>query len=166
MLSIGPQPAYAPVSAMLTTQDDCNIEYMSRLTYMTSGVVTNTDTAGAILFETPLTCCPNLLSASVGDNIYAPLFETVCSHFSRVNCDLRYRFQFASPSMSQLKIAAFTSFQTYTTPSTLVNAASQYGQIFTVSADSNTFEVVVPYRSRTKQMFVPKGPVSAENLPN
>lgn len=102
-----------------------------------------------------LTPCPATYSHK--DTLFDKfsLMEYCSLPFSYWRGDLKFKFEFVVSAMHVARLAFVTHYGATADTATLYDAYGQYVHTFDVTADTCSFEVVVPYRAPTKWLRVP-----------
>jgi len=177
MLSHGSNVTYAQVLALVggglpsatpevmsTSTDEMALRHLTQLNYLRTEEIYLGGEANTVVASGPLTPCPNLLTAEIGDELSVPIIEFTSNKFAYWQGGLHYRFHFAKPQPSRLRVAFVLVYGKSTVPATLVARTAQYVHYFDLSSDQLTFDVVAPYRAITPRLCIPSGPVIADKF--
>jgi len=158
-----------------TISDEMDVNYLYRkYSYFGSFTIHTTDSIGAVLMSIPLSPFPTLLNASPGvglvnvgsiiqNIVNFPLISYLGLPYRYWTGGIRYKFMVSASSMHTCKIFVAFNYGNYTAPSTLVDAASQYGTVIEISQGSQEFEFTVPYNAVTPYLDVSAGCYTSTN---
>jgi hypothetical protein len=170
--SIGPEfiekMAVVPSSMSLvspesfaTVVDEMDTSYLYRkYSYMGSFTFNSTAGPSALLYQIPLSPTPTLHKAFAGEIIqshaWLPLLSYLGLPYRFWTGGLKYKFLVSSSSLQTCKL--FVAFNYGPNlPTSVIDAATQYGTVIEINQGSNEFEFSVPYISTTPYKYVSTG---------
>lgn len=142
-----------------TSVDEMSLEYLFGKETITDTVSYSSVTApGAILYSTPITPCRKIRDAFVLDSGFVPdLLEYASLPFEFWRGDLIMVVEILASSINTGRVAVCTHFGMDTVPTDLPTSLGQYAHVFDLTAETNRFEVVLPFNSRFEWMRICHG---------
>lgn len=152
-----------------TVSDEMDVGYLYRkFSYLGRFEVHKGDAIGKIVWQSPLSPMPTLTQNSAGtrlvnvgtyiqSTVSFPLLSYLGLPYRYWTGGLRYKFMVSATSMHSCKLFVSFNYNVWGLPTTLLDAASQYGIAFELNQGSNEFEFTVEYVSPTPYKNVSTG---------
>lgn len=158
-----------------TVTDEMDVDYLYRkYSYVGSFDVTNTDPSGAVVWSVPLSPFPTFVNHPTGRSIIpigsiiqksvaVPLLSYLGLPYRYWTGGLKYKFIVSASSLHTCRLYVAFNYGSYSAPSTLLDASSQYGVAIEISQGSNEFEFAVPYVATQPYLEVTRGEMDPSN---
>jgi len=158
-----------------TITDEMDVDYLyGKFSYVGRFVVDAADAVGSIVWAAPLSPFPTFKTASgvpvvqagsiVQNTVWFPLLSYLGIPYKYWTGGLCYKFLVSSSSMHTCKLFVSFNYGVYnTTPTTLLDAASQYGIALEINQGSNEFVFSIPYVALTPYLEVCLGTPNEDN---
>ena len=153
------------VNELASSVDEMDLKYLvTKFTYDRQFKMGTVEPPGTIVASGVMTPCPLMLESASNTDIQPSLMEYCTLPFSLWRGSLKLRFEFITSKVHVMRVAFLTHYGSASVSAEIVEAFSQYAQIFDISAEQNTFDVEVPWRSPTPWLRVPHGEQTYESV--
>jgi RNA polymerase-binding transcription factor DksA len=141
-----------------TDVDEMSFEHLrSTRSFLETVTWSNSDPDGTMLYSNEMTPCPGVIRARA-NSVYQPtLLEYVTLPFSLWKGSLKIMIQIVGSKVHTGRIAICTHYARTAKSVPFEQAMSQYAHIFDFSAETNTHEVTLDWRSAYEMLRVPNG---------
>jgi len=145
-----------------TKLDEMDLSYlMGKESLSDTFTMSRVTAPGTILAKYQITPCRKVAQALPGSTFQPDLFEFTVMPFEMWRGDIIMVVEMLGSSVNTARIAVCTHFGATEEPLALTEAMGQYAHVFDTTAETNRFEVVLPYTSRFEWMRVLHGTVPA-----
>jgi hypothetical protein len=136
-----------------SSDDEMNLKVIrEKFTFLTTFVMRDTDAPGTILYNDHITPTPNTMRADLGSTFACTALEYTTLPFTFWRGDLRFRLTCVMTKIHNLRICFNLHLGRESDTIPFTQSMSQYTTVMDFTADQNTFDIVVPWKSN-KQML-------------
>jgi hypothetical protein len=139
-----------------TVTDEMDTEYLYRkYSYAGRFDVLNTQNAGSVVYSIPMSPFPTLgnnagsslvsVNSIMQQTVYFPLLSYLGLPYRFWTGGLKFKFIVSGSSLHTCRLFVAFNYGLYASPTTLLDASSQYGIALEISQGSNEFEFAIPY---------------------
>jgi hypothetical protein len=146
-----------------TKLDEMGFDYLFGKESLTDTVTMSRVTApGTVLAQYQITPCRKVAAEFPGQEFEPDLLEFAAMPFEMWRGDIIMVVEMLGSSVNTARVAVCTHFGETVAPDSLQSAMGQYAHVFDTTAETNRFEVVLPYTSRFEWMRILHGTVPSD----